>query len=279
MKDWLCKPTSLEEAKEIIERAVANGAELVEKPTATESATSDEYHWDLCDSWGVIEGETHTSDYADCEYGVEVLTIEQVREQFPSHNEKSVKWEDLEPYSVEWLEFAKSIGATHWHECKMKFVKKGDSLSCMMFGNSGWEINTDFACPSTYSEVWKSSIIDYSPLESKTEDEEVVCSISEPTTQDDEGFPHVGVKCLKDDRPVIITYVGKDVICFEYLNTLEEHSVYKTVAEFTIAKSERELWVEDAIEVMEQSLMVNGSPEQKCRLYAEAIYDKMVKQK
>lgn len=208
MKDWLCKPTSLEEAKEIIERAVANGAENHNKYSG--NCYNELFYGVSC---GGITCEIIPVFYNSAE----ILTIAQVREQFPLPNEKSVKWGDLEPNSTDWLEFAKNIGATHWHEVEMKFAKAGDGWGASVFDDNGWEINDDYVCPSRYPKHWKQYLIDYSPLESKTE------------------------------------------------------------------RSERELWIEGAIKAMKEVHLTwdNKDPasEQKCRLYAEAIYDKLVKQK
>lgn len=206
MKNWLCKPTSLEEAKEIIERAVANGANSINKYTG-------EGYRELF--YGVYNKNiTFTTYPLEVYPNVEILTIAQVREQFPLPNEKSVKWGDLKPKSIYWLEFAKNIGATHWHETEMKFAKAGDTNSCMMFGDNGWEINEYHICPSEYPKNWEQHLIDFTPLESKTE------------------------------------------------------------------WSERKMWVEDAISAMKEvHLTWDISSKQKCRLYAESIYDKMIKQK
>lgn len=288
MKDWLCKPTSLEEAKEIIERAVANGA-----------GNRTNYSGDCYLFYGVCGGGiicTITPVFYD---SAEILTIDQVREQFPLPDEKltevefykdidwllnahklgathrtndggelykidyagvhfyigkkwykslfwerheittehkfypidysplnkitekpdkeRVKWEDLKPNSVDWLEFAKNIGATHWHETEMKFAKAGDGWSASIFGDGGWDINDGYVCPSRYPKHWKQYLINYSPLESKTEG------------------------------------------------------------------SERELWVEGAIKAMKEVHLTwddkDPASEQKCRLYAEAIHDRIIKQK
>lgn len=83
MKDWYCKPDTGEEAKEIIERAVANGA-------------CNKWHWKGNSSvlhYGVRSGKVHVIDEGDpdeAEYlsTKDKLTIEQVREMFPLDSDK-----------------------------------------------------------------------------------------------------------------------------------------------------------------------------------------------
>ena len=269
MKNWLCKPTSLEEAKEIIERAVANGAE-----------NRNDYAGDCYESsfYGVYNGSvTYTIKPIVYYDDAEILTIDQVRKQFPLPNEKSVELKFCK--DIGWLWNAQKLGATH-------YTIEGDMYKVDFFSVQFYDYEDDNWCGS----IWDHPVIiaehgfypiDYSPLESKTEGG--VCSKTEPTTWDGKGFPSVGVKCFKDNRPVIITYVGKDVICFEYLDTKMEHSAHKVHVLFTTEKSERELWIEGAIKAMKEVHLKwdNKDPasEQKCRLYAESIYDKMIKQK
>lgn len=85
MKDWYCKPASYEEAVEIVERAVANGAKKYEWPSRKESEIELEYRWSICDGWGCFSGRTYTADYHQDEKfdRVEKLFIQQVRERFP----------------------------------------------------------------------------------------------------------------------------------------------------------------------------------------------------
>jgi len=83
MKDWYCKPDTEEEAKEIIERAVANGAH-------------NKYNWMGNSSelyYGVVNGQVVALDEvyhedAECLSTQDNLTIEQVREMFPLESDK-----------------------------------------------------------------------------------------------------------------------------------------------------------------------------------------------
>lgn len=92
--NWYCKPASEEEAREIIERAVASGAERNETVGLTFVY---EYKWCRFDAWGVSNGKTYTGDIFDrgpfghaTEY-----TIEQVRDKFllpGEQGEAEQKW-------------------------------------------------------------------------------------------------------------------------------------------------------------------------------------------
>ena len=93
--DWFCKPASEAEAREIIERALANGAAANE--------TLEVWPWDMCEAWGVYNGYTYTQSlgfYRD--RGFTEYTIEQVREKFPMPGEQQ-QWngEGLPPVGVE----------------------------------------------------------------------------------------------------------------------------------------------------------------------------------
>ena len=84
MENWYCKPSSEQEAFEIVERAIANGVESKEVVGANNSSRDDKYSWNLCNGWGVIANRTFTLDVVDWEASdVIEYTIEQVREKFP----------------------------------------------------------------------------------------------------------------------------------------------------------------------------------------------------
>ena len=84
MKNWYCKPASKDEAIEIVERAVANGA-VAEEVVYNMSMGAYEYHWNSFKYWGVFRGKTMTHEWG---YSAsKQLTIQQVREQFPFPNE------------------------------------------------------------------------------------------------------------------------------------------------------------------------------------------------
>lgn len=287
MKDWLCKPTSLEEAKEIIERAVANGATLDEIPTAAGSAASGEYCWDLCDSWGVIEGETHTSDHVDCD-GVEILTIDQVREQFPLPNEKSAVVEFYK--DIDWLLNAHKLGATHhtWGDYELYQLYKIDYDGVHFYNDKKWRKS----CWKHNEIIPKYNFypIDYSPLESKTEVEDVVGSEMEYTTWNGTGYPQVGTVCEFLENPdewikgVVFGHRhcnNSDVEVF--IDLIDSFDWSNDLSRFRPIRTEREQWIEAACEAMKELHLAwdskDPASEQKCRLYAEAIHDKMIKQK
>lgn len=87
MEDWMCKPASLEEAREIVFRAIDNGATQAEVPLEEGNPSTSGYTWNLLDLWGVGEGDTLSLDMEDWEGAV--YTIAQVREKFPLRNEVS----------------------------------------------------------------------------------------------------------------------------------------------------------------------------------------------
>tara|TARA_Y100000310_G_scaffold74348_1_gene70479 strand:+ start:14100 stop:14642 length:543 start_codon:yes stop_codon:yes gene_type:complete len=84
MENWYCTHSSEQEAIEIVERAIANGACLHESVKHSAITSRFRYAWNLCEGWGVTEGTTRTLDV--CDWGVYdaiEYTIEQVRERFP----------------------------------------------------------------------------------------------------------------------------------------------------------------------------------------------------
>lgn len=87
MEDWMCNPASLEEAREIVFRAIDNGATQAEVPLEEGSPSISGYTWNLLDLWGVGDGDTLSLDTEDWD-GV-VYTIAQVREKFPLRDEVS----------------------------------------------------------------------------------------------------------------------------------------------------------------------------------------------
>lgn len=99
MEDWYCKPKTKEEAIEIVDRAIANGAELWEVVRGGNYEGEDYYcyYWDMCNSWGVMRGRTYTGDSDTSFKGKIGFTIEEVRERFPLPDEK-------EAPEVQWVE-------------------------------------------------------------------------------------------------------------------------------------------------------------------------------
>lgn len=76
--DWYCKPSNEAEAREIVERAVASGAELFESV----GEGTDKYRWNLRKYWGVMRGST--INFHDVKYANDTIyTIEKIREKFP----------------------------------------------------------------------------------------------------------------------------------------------------------------------------------------------------
>lgn len=99
MEDWYCKPNTEAEAKEIVERAVANGV-VSDEVVRGGSLSGDDYPWDLCSHWGVVDGETYTGDAEDTDdafYNKTELTLEQVREMFPLESDKKPECADNLP--------------------------------------------------------------------------------------------------------------------------------------------------------------------------------------
>lgn len=88
--DWYCDPANEAEAREIIERALASGAELYE-------SVGINYYWNSFIGWGVEGGRTLTSD--DWRKA-KPYTIEQVREKFPLPNEVNQQEEKAMPNNI-----------------------------------------------------------------------------------------------------------------------------------------------------------------------------------
>lgn len=68
----------------------------------------------------------------------------------------------LKPHSVEWLEFARSIGATHWH-INGSFYKIDSGNHLVGYTQKGWE--PSFYTPELLNNIF--SKIDFSPLDNK----------------------------------------------------------------------------------------------------------------
>ena len=84
MENWYCKPSSEQEAVEIVARAITNGACLRESVRHSAITSRFWYTWNLCEGWGVIGGTTHALDVCDWGfYDAVEYTIEQVRDKFP----------------------------------------------------------------------------------------------------------------------------------------------------------------------------------------------------
>lgn len=82
--DWCCQPANKEEAQEIVERAIVNGAKIKD---VVGSRKIDPYHWNYYPLWGVYHGETNTG----IKEWAELYTIAQLREMFPLPNEQKEK--------------------------------------------------------------------------------------------------------------------------------------------------------------------------------------------
>lgn len=87
MKNWYCKPASKAETIEIVERAVANGAVAQDCVKGMDFGTRP-FFWNVFRYFGVINSRTCGFDF--CIWEAELLTIQQVREQFPFPNEVKV---------------------------------------------------------------------------------------------------------------------------------------------------------------------------------------------
>src|SRR5690554_2232432 len=115
--NWYCKPANNAEAREIVERAVASGAELYE---TVGISGIDKYEWNLLEAWGVIDGRTCTAG-AD-KHGTfrcaTQYTIEQIRKLFPLPGERTEQgWNGEGLPQVGWHgEITWGRKAT-WYEC------------------------------------------------------------------------------------------------------------------------------------------------------------------
>lgn len=146
MKNWQCLTTNEISGTEIIERAMAHGAK---NDKAVKGHAEHAYY-------GVIDGAITFSAFLRA--GAELLSIAEVRERFPLEGKKETA--DLEPGTIEWLEFAKSIGATHISS-ENYFVKV----------EAGWRIG--YLCNSEFMWTHIEQVgirntdiyIDFSPLE------------------------------------------------------------------------------------------------------------------
>lgn len=104
--DWYCKPANEAEAKEIVERAVASGAVVCEKPG--DPNIQGTFHWKRLNAWGVINGRTCTGDSGNI-FGSSIeYTIEELRQKFPlpgGQVEEPKKWrgpeDGLPPVGIE----------------------------------------------------------------------------------------------------------------------------------------------------------------------------------
>lgn len=93
--DWFCKPANEEEAKEIVELALVSGAELYEAIIGQrEYDYENDYEWDDCHGWGVLDGMTHTGNLSKHGSFVNATeyTITEVREKFPLLGEQQKEW-------------------------------------------------------------------------------------------------------------------------------------------------------------------------------------------
>lgn len=82
IEDFYVKVKSKEEAAEVVNRAIANGAKLYEAPSSCGFAhrNFEDYHrWDLLGSWGVYNGRTFTFDIKKKPSYIKELTVEELR--------------------------------------------------------------------------------------------------------------------------------------------------------------------------------------------------------
>lgn len=124
--DWYCKPANEEEAREIIERAVASGAERYEDVGA---GAGREYRWNLRSTWGVYNGHTCTSvpeNDTDVLNGAAEYTIQQVRELFPLPGE-CAQWKGPQDGFPPVGMVCEAIYDKAWHRCEILKHKVNDS--------------------------------------------------------------------------------------------------------------------------------------------------------
>lgn len=136
--NWYCKPANEEEAKEIVERAVASGAERYETVIGNfQTDYENEYEWNDCDAWGVIDGRTWTGDtspHGSFKHATE-YTITRVRELFPLPGEQQTGWngEGLPPVGA----VCEGIYRGTWLQCevlKHKVNMSGTKVAACDFG-------------------------------------------------------------------------------------------------------------------------------------------------
>lgn len=156
MKNWLCKTKSIDEAREIINRLVANGFHNEYGMNGSSWETS---HYGFLDN----RIDVMDNDYA-IKLGIETLSIDHFRQLFPLPNEKEAEMKNLKPHSKEWLEFALSIGATHWHT-KGNFYKIDSGNHLVICTQKGWE--PSIYTPELLNDRDIFSKIDFSPLDNK----------------------------------------------------------------------------------------------------------------
>lgn len=112
--NWYCKPANEAEAREIVERAVLNGA-------VRDECVGD-LQWDDCDAWGVVDGRTYTGGIGHAGqsfYGKTQYTITELRQKFPLPGDsvEAEQWngEGLPP--VGWHGECTWGAKSTWHEC------------------------------------------------------------------------------------------------------------------------------------------------------------------
>lgn len=114
--NWYCKPANEAEAREVIERAVASGADNPRGWRGTDWANQ---------AYGVLHGFV-SFDFKFAWVDSTEYTIEQVRELFPMPGEREWDGEGLPPVGVE---FEFSQNGLSWAERVMLF---NDGVTCLM---------------------------------------------------------------------------------------------------------------------------------------------------
>ncbi len=109
MKPFYCKPASYEEAVEICERAIANGADKFEWPCLEKNTICREYRINTFPFWGVVNKKTYCGvSTAVFSSSAELLPIEQVRERFPHPEYDAVESKFVPEVGGEAFEWSKN---------------------------------------------------------------------------------------------------------------------------------------------------------------------------
>ena len=91
--NWYCKPSNEAEAKEIVERAIASGAMVDERPGDAKNHLH--FSWNFCDAWGVLNGRTYTGDIGHYFENCPEYTLTELRQKFllpDEHVEEPKQW-------------------------------------------------------------------------------------------------------------------------------------------------------------------------------------------
>ena len=118
--DFYCKPENEEEAREIVERAVAHGA-LIYKSV---EQVKDKYGWNDRAYWGVLDGETMTGWFMFEHSESEHLTLDQLRRraplvsELPDYNRRAVQEDEYY--------LACAISEYSWYVCRRALYFAGE---------------------------------------------------------------------------------------------------------------------------------------------------------